>query len=181
MRQKIKSLKEKLTVQERLDAANAVFSKLQQADVFLRADNILLYHSLPDELSTAALIDYWHLRKRIFLPRVCGLELEILPYNGNNLKRGAYNIKEPQGDNLYKISDIDLIIVPAIAFDHNCNRIGRGKGYYDRLLSDLTAVKIGIGYDFQLIEEDIAVEPHDICLDMVITPSYTIIHHDLNF
>ena len=67
-------------------------------------------------------------------------------------------------------SIIDMIIVPAIAYDRNGNRIGRGKGYYDRLLQKASALKIGVGYDFQLIPH-IDSEPHDIPVDIIVTPN----------
>ena len=58
-----------------------------------------------------------------------------------------------------------------MAFDKSCNRLGRGKGYYDSLLKNTNAIKIGICYDFQLFES-IPTEPHDIKMDIVITPSH---------
>jgi 5-formyltetrahydrofolate cyclo-ligase len=64
--------------------------------------------------------------------------------------------------------------VPAVAFDKDGNRLGRGKGFYDRLLNHTKAVKIGVAYDFQLVDE-IPVEPHDIPVDRVITPMAEII------
>ena len=66
------------------------------------------------------------------------------------------------------VSDIDLIIVPGIAFDERCNRCGFGKGYYDRLLSESKAVKIGLCYDFQVVDE-LECDEYDIAMDMVIT------------
>ena len=64
--------------------------------------------------------------------------------------------------------DIDMIVVPGIAFDRNRNRLGRGKGYYDRLLSDLKASAVGLCFDFQL-KDQIPVEPFDKKVDLVIT------------
>jgi 5-formyltetrahydrofolate cyclo-ligase len=58
--------------------------------------------------------------------------------------------------------------VPAVAYDSDGNRLGRGKGFYDRLLSRCRAIKIGVAYDFQLVEE-IAAEPHDVKVDMIVT------------
>jgi 5-formyltetrahydrofolate cyclo-ligase len=68
--------------------------------------------------------------------------------------------------------------VPAIAYDANGNRVGRGKGYYDRLLAETKATKIGVGYDFQIVDS-IDAEAHDIAVDMVITDrrSITVKHH----
>ncbi len=72
------------------------------------------------------------------------------------------------------ISEIDLVIVPAVAFDRHGNRVGRGKGYYDRLLENCRALTIGVGYEFQLVDE-IDAEEHDIPLDFVVTDRNAII------
>nr|WP_302995843.1 5-formyltetrahydrofolate cyclo-ligase [uncultured Muribaculum sp.] len=131
---------------------------------------MLMYHSLPDELSTIDFIDKWHTRKHFFLPRVNGVNLDVLPYDRTRLQYGSFHIEEPTGDDIEDIDNIELIIVPGIAYDNRGNRVGRGKGYYDRLLSRTKATKIGIGYDFQLVDE-IDSEPHDITMDIVITDS----------
>ncbi|WP_289703275.1 5-formyltetrahydrofolate cyclo-ligase [uncultured Muribaculum sp.] len=115
-------------------------------------------------------IDKWHTRKHFFLPRVNGVNLDVLPYDRTRLQYGAFHIEEPTGDDIENIDNIELIIVPGIAYDNRGNRVGRGKGYYDRLLSRTKATKIGIGYDFQLVDE-IDSEPHDITMDIVITDS----------
>ncbi len=143
---------------------------LEKSVAFMMADKILMYHSLPDELSTIDFIDKWHTRKHFFLPRVNGVNLDVLPYDRTQLQYGSFHIEEPTGDDIEDIDNIELIIVPGIAYDNRGNRVGRGKGYYDRLLSRTKATKIGIGYDFQLVDE-IDSEPHDITMDIVITDS----------
>lgn len=143
---------------------------LEKSVAFMMADKILMYHSLPDELSTIDFIDKWHTRKHFFLPRVNGVNLDVLPYDRTRLQYGSFHIEEPTGDDIENIDNIELIIVPGIAYDNRGNRVGRGKGYYDRLLSRTKATKIGIGYDFQLVDE-IDSEPHDITMDIVITDS----------
>ena len=70
IRSRIKARKAMLTDAERQSAADAVFAVLENSVAFMLADNILLYHSLPDELSTRAFIEKWHDRKNFFLPRV---------------------------------------------------------------------------------------------------------------
>lgn len=169
IRLRIKTRKSLLSDEERARAAEAAFSRLEESAAFILADRILLYHSLPDELSTLKFIDKWHTRKQFFLPRVNGINLEILPYDRSRLHIGAFNIEEPDGDESTDIASIELIIVPAVAFDRHGNRVGRGKGYYDRLLSNSSATKIGIGYDFQWIDEDIDSDSHDVPLDIIIT------------
>lgn len=175
IRARIKARRSLLSLAEKTEAARRVFEKLEQTAAFLLADNVLLYHSLPDELSTREFIDRWALRKHFFLPRVNGLSLEILPYDRSRMALGAFHIEEPQGDDITDLSAIELVIVPAVAYDRRGNRVGRGKGYYDRLLCNTAATKVGVGYDFQLIDQEIPAEPHDIPVDIIITDSRHII------
>ena len=82
---------------------------------------------------------------------------------------GAYNIMEPVGEVFTDYAQIDLAVIPGVAFDRQLNRMGRGKGFYDRLLPQLgDAYKIGICFDFQLVES-IECEEHDIRMDEVIS------------
>ncbi len=168
IRRAIRARKSLLSDAERRDAAERVFAILENSAAFLLAENILMYHSLPDELSTLAFIEKWHDRKHFFLPRVNGVNLDILPYDRSRLHLGAFQIEEPDGDDTVSIDAIDMVVVPAVAYDRSGNRVGRGKGYYDRMLGDCTATKIGVGYGFQLVDE-IDAEPHDVRVDVVIT------------
>ena len=173
IRRKIKALRTMLSEEEKNSAAEEVFEQLEKTAAFLLADKILMYHSLPDELQTIAFLRKWGERKKFFLPRVNGVNLDILPYDQTRLELGSFQIEEPTGDDLTDPAEIELIIVPAVAFDRNGNRLGRGKGFYDRLLQTTRATKIGVGYDFQLFEE-IPAEPHDVPMDMVITQRHYI-------
>ena len=168
IRRKIKNLRMMLSEMEKASAAEEVFSQLEKTAAFMLADNILMYHSLPDELSTIKFLKKWHDRKRFFLPRVNGVNLDILPYEETRLELGSFHIEEPTGDDVVDVDDIELMIIPAVAFDRKGNRLGRGKGFYDRLLSSSRATKIGVGYEFQLFDS-IPSEPHDVAMDMVIT------------
>lgn len=158
---------------ERLSAAQDVFDRLEKTSAFLMADRILMYHSLPDELHTHTFLDKWASRKRFYLPRVNGVNLEILPYESTRLELGSFHIEEPTGDDVVDPDEIELIIVPAVAYDRRGNRLGRGKGFYDRLLQSTKATKIGVGYDFQLLDE-LPTEEHDVPMDFVITQSTVI-------
>lgn len=171
-RSRAKLQKEMLTAAERNSAAANVFEQLEHLAAFLMSEHILMYHSLPDEIDTHIFIDKWHQLKKFFLPRVNGINLDILPYNRSTLKHGAFHIEEPQGDDIVSADIIDLIVVPGMAFDASGNRVGRGRGYYDRLLSSSKAIKIGVAYDCQLVDE-IETEPHDIPVDILITEKRT--------
>ncbi len=174
IRQYIRQRKAILTEYDRSKAADSVLEQLEVLPEFSNATNILCYYPLPDELSTIPIIDKWENIKNIFLPRVNGNQLDILPYNENSLNTGSFKIKEPQGGNTIDLNLIDFIIVPAMAYDPKGNRTGRGKGYYDRLLQNAKAIKVGTIYDFQLLP-DIPTDKHDIPVDIIITDKKTII------
>ncbi len=157
-----------LSDMEKASAAEEVFSQLEKTAAFMMAENILMYHSLPDELSTIKFLKKWHDRKRFFLPRVNGVNLDILPYEETRLELGSFHIEEPTGNDKANVEDIELMIIPGVAFDRKGNRLGRGKGFYDRLLSTSKATKVGVGYEFQLFDL-IPSESHDVAMDMVIT------------
>lgn len=170
IRKWIKGMRSMLIETEKMKAAEDVFSNLEHTAAFIMAKDILMYHSLPDELATHSFLRKWNKKKNFYLPRVNGVNLDILPYDESRLELGAFHIEEPSGNDVIPVEEIDLIIVPGVAFDRKGNRLGRGKGFYDRLLNDTSATKIGVGYEFQYIDE-IPAEPHDIKMDIVITQS----------
>lgn len=86
----------------------------------------------------------------------------------DTLKKGSYGIYEPEKIIEADINEIDLVMAPGIAFSKSGDRIGFGKGYYDKLLADYKGKKVGICYDFQVIDE-IPVSVNDIKMDMIIT------------
>lgn len=168
IRRKMKHLRTILSEAEKEAAAAEVFAHLEHTAAFVLAERILMYHSLPDELSTHKFLSKWNGRKKFYLPRVNGVNLDILPYDESRLELGAFHIEEPTGSDTVSEDEIELIIVPAVAYDRKRNRLGRGKGFYDRLLASSKATKIGIGYNFQIVDE-IPVEEHDVPVDIVIT------------
>lgn len=169
IRRYIKNRKALLGDDERSSAAHSVFERLESLAAFKMADRILMYNSLADELSTRLFMERWQHDKHFLLPRVNGPDLDVLPYDRTRTHLGAFHIEEPDGDDVVDISTIDLVVVPGVAFDRQGNRVGRGKGYYDRLLARMKATTVGVGFDFQLVD-DIPGEPHDIKIDIIITP-----------
>lgn len=152
------------------DLSAKIMGRLEETELFRQASCIALYHALPGEVQTADFIERWYKQKRLLLPVVKGNDLQLLVYAGKeSLQTGAFGILEPS-DNCQVVpeEEIDLVIVPGVAFDRQHNRLGRGKGFYDRLLSTLSAPKLGICYDFQL-KDQIPVEPFDKKMDMIIT------------
>lgn len=147
-----------------------ILTALEAHPAFRAADTVLLYHSLKDEVDTHELIRKWSRLKRILLPVVVGDDLELRVYTGpEDLAIGAYGIEEPTGARFTDYAAIGFIAVPGVAFDRNGNRLGRGKGYYDRLLPRIPAAyKAGICFPYQLVEE-VPAEPFDIRMDEIIT------------
>lgn len=135
------------------------------------AKTILMYYSLPDEVCTHEMIDRLAAcGKTVLLPAVLdGGNMELRLYAGHgDLRQGRYGIMEPAGGLFWEYDAIDVAVVPGMCFDSHGNRIGRGKGYYDRFLAKIPHVyKIGICFGFQKIEE-VPVEETDIRMDEVL-------------
>ncbi len=170
LRQQIKQLKAITPVAVREVEASMVFNAIKAMPVWQQAQHILCYWSLPDELPTHESVNRWLADgKNIYLPRVNGDDLEIVPYIGPESldDNNKFHIGEPVGDAV-SASCLELIIVPAVALDGHRNRLGRGKGFYDRLLSTTDCPTIGVACDFQLVEV-VPVESHDRPLDCIVT------------
>ncbi len=172
LRKLIAQRKAEHTTQQRRQLSQDVCCRVLSTPEWAEAETVLLYHSLPDEVDTAELIAAGVGQgKQILLPVVVGSELELRIYDGpETLKRGAYGILEPTGS-LFpspRYPQISLAIIPGVAFDKDGHRLGRGKGYYDRLLPRLTgACKVGICWHFQLLDH-IPTEDHDITMNRIV-------------
>lgn len=126
---------------------------------------LLLYYPLADEVDVRPLIrQAFDSGKQVLLPVCVGDELELRIYEGKtSLAKGAFGIMEPNGPLFAEehYSDIRLAVIPGMAFDRAGHRLGRGKGYYDRLLPKLTNARLeGICFPFQILDE-IPADAHD--------------------
>jgi 5-formyltetrahydrofolate cyclo-ligase len=159
-----------------------ICDRLIRTETFRKAHCIALYHAIKGEVRTTELIEEWHEKKKIALPVVSGDNMSFHLYTGKeNLVAGALNIPEPDTSGTFPAEmipaeDIDLFIVPGIAFDRECNRMGRGKGYYDRFLTKTDKPIIGLCFGFQL-KEHIPTEEHDRKMTMVITEDTIVSSH----
>ncbi len=168
LRSYIKTLKKQHSKEELLEQSKLILNKLENHKSFKEAEIVMLYSSLPDEVDTHDFLERWRNEKKIILPTVVGDD--IIPVElskETDFAIGDFNILEPQNEPYD--GSYDLIIVPGVAFDRNGNRIGRGKGYYDRFLcKHLDVKRIGICFDFQLID-NVPTEDNDIKMNEVIT------------
>lgn len=140
---------------------------------FAVAGVVALYAAINNEIDTSDLLQAaLSLNKEVLYPVVAGEELLFrLVTTPAALLPGAFGILEPAACcSEYPPSAADLIVIPGVAFDLGGRRIGYGKGYYDRALHRLEGEGrlVGFCHDFQLLDE-IAEEPHDVKLDMIIT------------
>lgn len=174
LRRAIRKIKSDVSPSLLREESHVILTRLAQHPRFVEARTVLLYHSLPDEPHTHDFIQHWSQSKRILLPVMCGDTLELRAFADNDGLRIAskYQILEPTDGILCEdYQDIDLAVIPGVAFDAQGHRLGRGKGFYDRLLSHpafATIYKVGICFSFQLVDK-VPAEPHDCCVDEVIS------------
>lgn len=178
LRQEIRRRKAACSVEERARLSAQIIARLRQHPCWSAARTVLLYHSLPDEVNTHELIRQSLVEgKRVLLPVVVGDDLELRELTPfpceptSSLRDGAFHILEPTGPLFTDYTSIDLAVIPGVAFTPDGRRLGRGRGYYDRLLTRLTphtSHTFGLAFPFQLLE-DLPTEPHDIKLDEIIT------------
>lgn len=162
-----------MSAEERTAQSALILSQLEKMTVFQEAKTVLLYYPKNNEVDVLPLFKRYKRDKVLLLPVTHRRGMTANPYEGNDkMHRGKVGIPEPTTPP-YE-GKIDLIIVPAVAFDKQGNRLGRGGGYYDRFLKKQShATFIGVGYDFQLVDE-VPVRQHDQKMHRIILPSQTI-------
>lgn len=171
LRKAILEKKSSLTPEERKKQSERLCQRVTEHKSYIDAKTIMLFYPLEDEIDVKPLLGLALGTKKVLLPLVQGEDIVACEYLGEeSLTQGSYGIMEPSLDYVFThLDEIDLVLVPGIAFTVDGRRLGRGRGYYDRFLPLLSkAYKIGVCYDFQLVE-DLPTEPHDILLDTVIT------------
>ena len=173
MRELIIQKRRILLQEDRQRMSAAILAQLEQMTCFGEAKTILLYYPVNNEVDVLPLFKRYK-DKTLLLPVSHRKKMTASPFEGNEkMHRGKFRIPEPTTPTF--TGNIDLIIVPAVAYDKQGRRLGRGGGYYDRFLKKYpNAMFIGVGYDFQLVEE-VPAEHHDQKVHRIILPSQTII------
>lgn len=171
IRKEIRSRKRQFTETQLHELSVPIMQRLLAHPRLQTAQTVLIYYSLPDEVYTHNTINVLLQKgKTVLLPRVIDDEnMEIRHYEGKkDLAEGTYHIMEPTGRIFNNYTQIDLAVVPGMSFDNNHNRLGRGKGYYDRFLRLIPDVyKIGICFEFQKLEH-IPAGIHDIRMNEIL-------------
>lgn len=168
LRNKYKEIRKNIKNKEVLD--NNIFNKIIESKEYKQANLILIYVSLKDEVDTLELIEYsLRIGKKVAVPKCEGDN--IVFYNINtldDLKEGSFKILEPITNEVIANFDDSISIIPGIAFDKENNRIGYGRGFYDRFLEEYNGIKIGLTYR-ECICDKIDTDINDIKMDIVIT------------
>ncbi len=142
---------------------------------FQQAQEVACFLSLPQEIVTDALLAACRAQdKRVCVPAwdaASGTYLLARLMPSQEIATGPHGVPEPADWQAVDPQTVDLVIVPGLAFDRRGGRLGYGKGYYDRILATChaTCCKIGVGYAWQVITEDLPLASHDVRLDLLVT------------
>ncbi|MFH1800418.1 MAG: 5-formyltetrahydrofolate cyclo-ligase [Candidatus Omnitrophota bacterium] len=150
-----------------------ILRTLSREPIFQRAEHVALYYGIAPEVETRPFLEKVLKNKKIYLPRIDPKRSMVLcrvRSLSRDLKKGAYNIREPRAFcKKWPARQMDIIIVPGVAFDKSGGRLGRGGAYYDRLLRKAQkAVKVGLCFREQIVKK-VPMQIHDVRMDRVIT------------
>ena len=149
-----------------------VQSRLIASEPFVRARSVALYSPINNEVATEQIFTAAKkLKKKIYYPRVAGDELGFFAVSTlDELVRGAFGVTEPAAAEESSVAELDLVVVPGVAFDLHGYRLGYGRGFYDRRLVEkpTETVSVGLCFNFQLCES-LPTEAHDQVLDFIAT------------
>lgn len=164
------------TAPERAAASAAICKNLPQLPVWPRAGVVLFFAPLATEPDIWPVLELALAQGKVVgLPGYCAANDTYKAYRvvdpEREVRPGHFGIREPEpGCPELALDRIDLVLVPGIGFGLNGGRLGRGKGYYDRLLAGVPGIKCGVAFDWQ-IEPEIPLEPHDVAMDWLVSPA----------
>ena len=170
IRAKILEKREVLSKDEIFLMSNSIKDKLFSLEEFKKAKNVMFYTSFKSEVDTHLMIKEALKGKNISVPKLVGKNIEPCLINDfdNLIESKKFGILEPLDLVKVNYKNIGIVVVPGIVFDKRGHRIGSGLGYYDKFLKKVKSIKIGLAYDFQIVEK-IPNEEHDIAMDIIVT------------
>lgn len=173
LRKAVLSFRNSLDKSSVLSMSDDIFRQFLSIEKIRHASRFMLYVDFRNEVATREIIsDLLDLGKEVYLPVTLKNEKKLIPkriFSLDDLVPGAYGILEPRIDApTIDNSLLDVVIVPGSVFDKNGYRTGYGGGYYDRFLENTDAIRVGVCFDFQLVD-DVFPEEHDKRMDFIIT------------
>lgn len=168
-----------LTNEEVKRRSKDVEDRLSSLAIYKQAKKIMVYYPLRGEVDILEMIRKSIKVKRFFFPVMDTKAKKLLIYQVNSLdddfRLGPYGVKEPDPEKTEQVDyrEIEVVIVPGLGFDREHNRLGRGAGFYDRFLQELTPAtkKIGIAFDCQILKDLPTHLPLDQKVDIVVSES----------
>ena len=177
LRRQIAEARDDLTPEERRIKSREIEDRLFRLPEFLEASFILFFASFRSEVETPPMIRRaLDDGRRVALPKVKGNELalfEIREYE-KDVSPGAWGIPEPLEKICAAIDDVDIVIVPGLAFDERGHRLGYGAGFYDRLLASFSKMTAALAFEIQIVKHIPAVE-HDVPVKKIVTEKRIIV------
>jgi len=170
IRKRLLRIRRSLSREKVLEMSREIKERLFDLPEYRSCKVIMFYIAHDNEVETREMIIDSLNNKKVLVPYTSLESDMIYPVeieNLDDLEKCAFGILEPQNKKIYR-GDIDVIIVPGIAFDLRGYRIGYGKGFYDRFLRGANALKIGIAYDFQIVDR-ISEDKNDVPVDMIVS------------
>lgn len=166
-------LRDALSEERRAQSSRSICEAVADEGLFLDARAVHVYKPIGSEVDITPLMELsWELGKDLGMMVVDGsggsTQWKIDPET--TFESGPHGIRQPVNADPFDMDRCDLVIVPLVAGDSMCNRIGYGKGYYDQFLSQFPRPTIGVAFDVQIVES-VPTEPGDIELDMIVTES----------
>lgn len=174
MRKKILSIRNNMSKEDVENNSNAIMDIILSLDIYKLSKVVFIYMDFKNEVITSNLIRHMlSEKKRVVIPYTDTISTVLIPSEitkEDDMILNTFGYYEPKNISPVAIKDIDLVIVPGVIFDKNLNRIGFGKGYYDKILNQLkpSAKKLAVAHEFQVLEK-IPTEEHDVKMDMIIT------------
>lgn len=158
--------------EEKKQRDQRICQKLLQIRKIQTANTIVFYLPIHGEVDLRPFYRHFRLNKKFVLPRVVKdkkMDLHVIKNLKTEVKKGSFNIWEPS-PYLPKVQpkQLDVVLIPGVAFSVDGHRVGYGMGFYDRVLKKTKALKIGVAYDFQIVKNG-AGEKHDVKMDMIVT------------
>lgn len=170
IRKKILSVRNKLSRSLVENKSNIIFHKIRNLAEINKSNYFLIYSAINNEVDTKPIIDFLkNKNKRVLLPKYLDEKWAIFEFkNWQTVELGPFGILQPKDNKSFDKNENDVAIIPGLAFDNNGARLGFGKGVYDNLLNNFKGIKIGLAYDFQIIDL-IPTEKHDLKMDLIIS------------
>jgi 5-formyltetrahydrofolate cyclo-ligase len=179
-RSELRARWQRLSDGQRTAGAGLICRRVVEQDFWKQAKTVLLFAPLPDEVHIWPLLETALTEGKILtLPRFDPLKKNYAAAQVADLQRDLvaanFGIREPAAHcGEISLTAIDLALVPGVGFDARGNRLGRGRGFYDRLLADVGGIKCGLALDEQIVEI-ITIEEQDVRMDVVLTPTQLMI------